>query len=298
MRLTSRILVVTILWLIAGCYNRSKLFPGFSETNTGVHYMLISLGDGVAPAHPTDYVTINITYRTLSDSIFFQAFRQFQITEPRYEGSIDECFLMLSQGDSAAFYIKAQPFFTQTLETELPKFIDPKDLMRVDIRMLEVKKAEDFQREMEAFMSWIEDFGDYEKVIIKQYLEGKNLSIQPTESGLYVVPQIQTVRTPVAIGDTVVIHYEGRFFNGKIFDSTRKRNEPFLYVYGQKWQVIPGIDEAVGTMREGEKSMLIVPSHLAFGEQGNTSGIIPAFTSVVFELEIVEVKKGESNDPR
>lgn len=292
MRLTSRLIVTTLLLALLGCSNRSKLFDGFSVTKTGIHYMLISLGDGAAPAIPTDYVTINITYKTVKDSVFFQGFRQFQLSEPKYEGSIDECFLMLSQGDSAAFYIKAQPFFAQTLETELPKFFNPDDYMRVDVRMLDVKSAENFKREMEAFTSWIDDFGDYEKVIIKQYLEGQKLSIQPTESGLYVVPQIQTARTPVEVGDTVTIHYEGRFFNGKIFDSTHKRNEPFQFVYGQKWQVIPGIEEAVGKMHEGEKSMLIVPSHLAFGEQGNSSGIIPAFTSVVFELEVVEVKKG------
>ncbi|MGE0078179.1 MAG: FKBP-type peptidyl-prolyl cis-trans isomerase [Bacteroidales bacterium] len=292
MRITSRLLVIMMVLGLFSCSNHSKLFPGFSVTNTGIHYMLISLGDGVAPARSTDYVTINITYRTVKDSVFFQAFRQFQLTEPRYEGSIDECFLMLSQGDSAAFYIKAQSFFTQTLETELPKFINPDDFMRVDVKMLEIKTPEAFQQEMEAFMSWIEDFGDYEKVIIKQYLDGQKLSIEPTESGLYIVPQIQTARTAVEMGDTVTIHYEGRFFNGKIFDSTRKRNEPFQFVYGQKWQVIPGIEEAIGKMREGEKSMLIVPSHLAFGEQGNSSGIIPAFTSVVFELEVTEVKKG------
>lgn len=292
MRVTLRFMVIVLALAIASCSNRSKLFEGFSVAKTGIHYRLISLGDGTSAAVPSNYVTINITYRTVKDSIFFQGFRQFQLTEPHYEGSIDECFLMLSQGDSAAFYIKAQPFFAQTLETELPKFIQPEDYMRVDVRMVEVKSDEEFQKEMEAFMSWIEDFGDYEKVIMKQYIEGKKLSVQPTESGLYIVPQIQTARPAVEIGDTVTVHYEGRFLNGKIFDSTNKRNEAFQFVYGQKWQVIPGLEEAIGKMREGEKSLLIVPSHLAFGEQGNSSGLIPAFTSVVFELEVVEVKKG------
>jgi FKBP-type peptidyl-prolyl cis-trans isomerase len=292
MRLTSRFVVIIGLLVLFGCSNKSKLFPGFSVSETGIHYKLISLGEGNIQASPSNYVTINISYRTISDSVFFQGVRQFQLSEPHYAGSIDECFLMLSAGDSAAFYIKASPFFTQTLETEMPKFIHSDEYMRVDVKMLEIKTEEEFQREMEAFMSWIEDFGDYEKVIIKQYLDGQKLSIEPTASGLYIVPQIQTARNLVEVGDTVTIHYEGRFFNGKIFDSTRRRNEAFQFVYGQKWQVIPGLEEAIGKMREGEKSMLIVPSSLAFGEQGNSSGLIPAFTSVVFELEVVEVKKG------
>ncbi|HBI82009.1 MAG TPA: hypothetical protein DDY04_08735 [Bacteroidales bacterium] len=283
---------VCTLLVFTACSNRSKLFPGYSVTNTGIHYKLIALGENDTPASVENYVTAIIAYRTVNDSLFFHGVRQFQLTAPEYEGSIDECFLMLNTGDSASFYIQADPFFTKTLETALPKFINPGDFMRVDIKLLEVKSAEEFQKEMEAFMSWINDFGEYEKVILKQYLDGQKVDVQPTSSGLYIVHQLKTQRSQVEIGDTVTIHYEGRFLNGKPFDSTRRRGEPFQFVYGQKWQVIPGIEEAIGQMREGEKAMLIVPSHLAFGQQGNSNGMIPAFTSVIFELEILEVKKG------
>lgn len=283
---------LTALIVITACSNKSKLFPGYSVTNSGIHYKLITLGEGNTSATVGNYVTAIIAYFTLNDSLFFQGVRQFQLTAPEYEGSIDECFLMLNTGDSASFYIQAEPFFTKTLETSLPRFINPGEFMRVDIKLLEVKTAEEFQKEMEAFMSWINDFGEYEKVILKQYLDGQKLDIQPTESGLYIIPQQTTQKNKIEVGDTVTIHYEGRFLNGKPFDSTRKRGEPFQFVYGQKWQVIPGLEEAIGKMREGEKAMLIVPSHLAFGQQGNSNGLIPAFTSVIFELEILEVKKG------
>ncbi len=289
---SSGILLAFLVVATVGCSNRSKLFPGFSVTPTGIHYKLISLGNGTTTAKPSNYITASISYRTVKDSVFFQGTRQFQLAESSFEGSIDECFMMLAEGDSGAFYIKAMPFFTQTLETKLPTFIGVNDYMRVDIRLHSIKTQEEFKKDMEAFLSWIDDFGDYEKVIIRQYIDGRKLSVDPTPSGLYIIPQIRTERAPVENGDTVTIHYEGRFFDGRIFDSTRKRNEPFQFVYGDKWQVIPGIEEALGTMREGEKSMLIVPSHLAFGQQGNTSGIIPPFTSLVFELEVVEVKKG------
>lgn len=283
---------VMALLTLAACSNKSKLFPGYSVTDSGIHYKLITLGEGDTPASIINYVTAVIAYRTINDSLFFQGVRQFQLTAPEYEGSIDECFLMLNTGDSASFYIQAEPFFTKTLGTSLPRFINPGEFMRVDIKLLEVKTAEEFQKEMEAFMSWINDFGEYEKVILKQYLDGQKVDAQPTESGLYIIHQVKTQRSSVEIGDTVTIHYEGRFLNGKLFDSTRKRGEPFQFVYGQKWQVIPGLEEAIGKMREGEKAMLIVPSHLAFGQQGNSNGMIPAFTSVIFELEILEVKKG------
>lgn len=284
--------ILLALAMLTACSHKSDRYPGFNRTSTGIHYRLVSLGEGLTKPKPSDYVTVGIAYRTPNDSLFFRATRQIHTTKPLYRGSIDECFMMLTQGDSATFYIEARPFFEKTLESELPKFLDSSDYLRVDILMLDIQSEEQFKLEKEAFLSWIEDFGEYEKVLIKQYMNAEKLSITPTESGLYIIPRVVTQNPIVEIGDTISVHFEGRFFNGKIFDSTRKRGEPFVFVYGEKWQVIPGIEEALGTMHKGDKSMLIIPSELAFGKGGNSSGLIPAFTSVVFDVELVDVKKG------
>ncbi|MHC1704921.1 MAG: FKBP-type peptidyl-prolyl cis-trans isomerase [Tenuifilaceae bacterium] len=293
MRYQSILFVLFIFVLFTGCSKKSSKFPGFSITDSGIHYKLVSLGDGASKAAVTDFITVNISYRTINDSLFFQGLRKFQLTSPRFEGSIDECFMMLTLGDSATFYIPADTFFTRTLEASLPRFIKSGDFMRIDIKMIDIQNEKVYEQEKEAFLHWIDDFGDYEKVILKQYMEGKKLSISPTSSGLFYIPVVQSQGKNVAIGDTITVHYEGRFFNGKYFDSTKKRNEAFQFVYGQKWQVIEGLEEAIGMMKEGEKALFIIPSRLAFGEQGSSTGIIPPFTSVVFEVELLEVKKGK-----
>jgi FKBP-type peptidyl-prolyl cis-trans isomerase len=46
-------------------------------------------------------------------------------------------------------------------------------------------------------------------------------------------------------------------------------------------------------MRREEKSLFIIPSGLAFGQGGSSTGIVPAFTSVIFEVEIIDVKPGK-----
>jgi len=287
------LLSILIILLAFGCSNKSSKFSGFSLTKSGIHYKLISLGDGTVKPEVSNFITVNISYRTIKDSIFFQGLRKFQLTEPIREGSIDECFMMLTLGDSASFYFPADSFFIKTLETEMPRFIGKGDLMRVDIKMMEVQTEKQYQLEKEAFLNWINDFGDYEKVLLKQYMEGEKLAIIPTSTGLYYIPVIKSQGKSVAVGDTITVNYEGRFFNNKIFDSTKKRNEPFQFVYGQKWQVIEGLEEAIGMMKEGERSLFIIPSKLAFGEDGSSTGIIPPFTSVVFEVELLEVKKGK-----
>lgn len=293
MRNRSILFIISLLLTLIGCSKKSSKFPGFSVTEDGIHYKLVGLGDGSAKPEISNFITVNISYRTIKDSLFFQGLRKFQLTAPRYSGSIDECFMMLVLGDSATFYFPADSFFKRTLETSLPRFINKGDLMRVDIKMMDVQTEKQYQLEKEAFLHWINDFGDYEKVILKQYMEGEKLSIAPTSSGLYYIPVIKTNGKSVAVGDTVTVNFEGRFFNSKIFDSTKKRNEPFQFVYGQKWQVIEGLEEAIGMMKEGEKSLFIIPSKLAFGENGSSTGIIPPFTSVVFEVELIEVKKAK-----
>lgn len=293
MRNRSVLLIISLLLLLFGCSKKSSRFPGFSVTENGIHYKLISLGDGSVKPEVLNFITVNISYRTIKDSLFFQGLRKFQFSTPRYKGSIDECFMMLALGDSATFYFPADSFFRRTLEVSRPRFIASGDLMRVDIKMIDIQTEKQYQLEKEAFLHWINDFGDYEKVIIKQYMDGERLSIAPTASGLYYIPVITTAGKSVVVGDTLTVNYEGRFFNSKIFDSTKKRNEPFQFVYGQKWQVIEGLEEAIGMMKEGERALFIIPSKLAFGEDGSSTGIIPPFTSVVFEIELIEVKKGK-----
>ena len=87
----------------------------------------------------------------------------------------------------------------------------------------------------------------------------------------------------------MTVNYEGRFLNGKFFDSTVRRKQPFQFVYGTEWQVVEGLEEAIGMMKEGEKSLFILPSNLAFGTEGSSTGIVPPFTSLIFEVELLAI---------
>jgi len=287
MKLQKLVTLALIVVFISSC-NKSD-YPGFNKHKSGIHYKLFKIGDDTIKCHYNDYITANISYRTLNDSLFFCGQRKFRISEPSFQGSIDECITFLGKEDSAGFIISAVDFFTKTLSSELPSFLKETDKIRIDISILDVQTTESFLKEKQAFLKWIEDFGEYEKTIIKQYIEGSKLKITPLNSGMYYIPIAKTIGDSVKTGDTIVVHYEGRFLNGKFFDSTRKRNEPFQFVYGQQWQVIKGMEEAIGLMHEGEKALFIMPSGMAFGETGSSTGIIPPFTSLIFEVELISV---------
>ncbi|HAF31268.1 MAG TPA: hypothetical protein DCG75_19700 [Bacteroidales bacterium] len=282
---------VLMALVLSSCDYFSK-YPGYKKTKSGIYFKLIKFGESLDKAKPGDYMTVDIIYKTLEDSVFFEGRRKLQITEPPFKGAIDECFLMLSEDEMASFIISANDFFTKTLETTLPAFIEEQDPMMVDIDVVDIQTEEEYIMEKEAFLNWIEDFGDYEKVILRQYIDFQKVEIEPTESGLYHIVLQEGKGEKVFIGDTVTVHYEGKFLNGKFFDSTKRRNSPFQFVYGRKWQVIEGMEEAIGRMIEGEKALFIMPSQLGFGETGSSTGIIPPYTSTLFEVELLEVIPG------
>ena len=86
--------------------------------------------------------------------------------------------------------------------------------------------------------------------------------------------------------DNVLTHYRGWFIDGKEFDSSYKRNKPAEFpVRG----VIPGWTEALLKMKEGDKWRLVIPYKLAYGRKGY--GPIPAKSTLIFEMELLEVKK-------
>lgn len=285
---TKELLFTLLAVLIVSCNNSSE-YPGYSKAFPNVYFKLLKIGENDQKCAAGDYVTADITYKTLYDSVFFKGRRKFQISKPLYEGSIDDCMMMLREDEAASFIIPANEFFSKTLGTSMPSFLLPQGKMKFEAEVLDIQTPKEYQKEKEAFLSWIEDFGAYEKIILKQYLEDSKLRLKPTQSGLYSLILKAGNEKTVHVGDTITVHYEGRFLNGKFFDSTRKRNEAFQFVYGQQWQVIKGLEEAIGLMHEGERSLFIMPSDLAFGETGSSTGIIPPFTSLIFEVELLKI---------
>ena len=109
-----------------------------------------------------------------------------------------------------------------------------------------------------------------------------------TASGLkYVDQQIGSGAAP-SKGQRVKVHYTGRLTNGKKFDSSVDRNEPFEFTIGVG-QVIRGWDEGVMSMKVGGKRQLMIPADLAYGARGAPPAI-PPNAELVFDVELLGVK--------
>jgi peptidylprolyl isomerase len=116
--------------------------------------------------------------------------------------------------------------------------------------------------------------------------EGKTVT---TASGLKYIDVVAGNGASPSVGKRVKVHYTGTLENGKKFDSSVDRNQPFSFIIGVG-QVIPGWDEGVMTMKVGGKRKLIIPPNLGYGARG-AGGVIPPNATLLFDVELLDVEK-------
>ena len=109
-----------------------------------------------------------------------------------------------------------------------------------------------------------------------------------TDSGLKYDDTVLGQGGAASAGQTVSVHYTGWLTDGKKFDSSKDRGEPFEFKLGAG-QVIRGWDEGVQGMRIGGTRKLTIPPQLGYGARG-AGGAIPPNATLVFDVELLGVR--------
>ena len=154
--------------------------------------------------------------------------------------------------------------------------------------------AKSFKTDQEAFALRLNEINEEKKKIE----EGKKKEFDQvkkqlkdaieTKSGLkYVVTQKGSGPKPEK-GSVIKAHYTGMLKDGKVFDSSRNRNQAFQFRVGEGL-VIKGWDEALLDMQKGERRLLEIPDKLAYGDRG-APPVIPPNSTLIFDVELVDIK--------
>lgn len=109
-----------------------------------------------------------------------------------------------------------------------------------------------------------------------------------TDAKLIVDKYHEGTGTQAQAGRMVKVHYTGTLESGQKFDSSRDRGAPIEFPLGVG-AVIQGWDDGIAQLRVGDKARLTIPGHLAYGARG-VPGVIPPNATLVFDVELVEVR--------
>jgi len=272
--------------------NQSSRHPGFKKTDTGLYYKFYNKSNDTTKAHLAEYAEIEMVYGT-PDSVIFdsrdlpaaQRPMKIPMIKSIYKGDIYEGMSMMHVGDSAVFWCNSDSVFKKLFRMrKLPKFVDSTQDIYFAIKMVAVKTPQQMQAEESARMIKLQNEEDRAR---EEYLKKNNITVKPTEDGLYFVPVKPGKGPHPQVGDKVSVHYTGYLLNGQKFDSSRDRGKPFEFTLG-KHQVIPGWDEGIAMLRKGGTAKLIIPSSLGYGARN--MGPIPPFSTLVFEVKLVDIQ--------
>ena len=257
-----------------------------------------------------DFVSVWAVQKTENDSVIYSSYDYDRPSflpqqKPAFKGDLYTAIGMLSEGDSATFKISLDSM-TAKMNTPRPENIKGKYMvytLKVD-KVIPKGNSTDqvFQAKVEEFFKAEQEKAkNNENARLKAYIQKEKLKPTVTASGLnYVVTQ--EAKGPIAKpGDTVEVDYTGKFLSGKVFDTSiedvAKKNgahmqgrpyQPIKIPVGVGSGIIQGWEEALLLLPKGSKAVLVLPSKLAYGEQGSQPAI-PPYTPLVFEVEVKNV---------
>ncbi len=230
---------------------------------------------------------VNACFCTQKDSVFYDSKhdlrdRFFVNIDSSQNNLLRASISRFSEGDSATFLMPVQSFFEQQFGSPVPFFSQKDSVVKIKFRIKSSLTEEKFQKmtnelnineakEIESFFGSLENY--------------KNAK---DSSGFYWVEKpAENTGEKIHSGDIIQINYEGAFLDGRVVDISPKE---FTLTYGTPDQVLKGLNYVIARLKPGQDSKIVLPSHLAFGENGSSNGSIPPFTPMLYKIKIINKK--------
>ncbi len=273
--------IAAILFL-SGC----KQQDDYKVTENGLKYKIHVLNKFNKRVQLYDVVEVNMNYRS-KDSVLYSGGNEkipFQIA-PVYDGDLMEGIRLMHLNDSATFVLKTSDFFLKVMYfDEIPEYALNYDELFFDIKVVSITPE---TPEVNARRLEINERKKSEPEKISDYLKQNNIDVNPTQNGLYIVPLQKGSGQQAVSGAKVKVHFASFFLDGTPYLSSYEKERPVFFTVGES-KVIAAMEEAILTMKVGDKVKLIIPSSLAYG--GVQRDEVKPYTPLIFEMELLETK--------
>lgn len=167
----------------------------------------------------------------------------------------------------------------------------PYTSFKLNVKVFDIMTSDEYEKEQKMIQEKEEKENaqrlNDEPERIAKYLKDNDINVNPTASGLYYIEKETGNGQSPQVGNMVEVHYSIYDINNNLIESSLDYGQPIPFVYGEN-QMIQGIEEAVGYMKVGGKSRIIVPSQLGFGDIKIDENL-PANSTLVIDLEFVDL---------
>lgn len=273
----------------------SQYYNNGNYTSTADSLIILDINKGKGRfAKAGDIMKVYFTFSTLEGDTLLDfstgkpyelVFGDMALGQGFYEG-----LGLVAKGGSAEFII---PSSLAWGAYGFQDVILPYTPFKFDLNVVDIMTSDEYEKEQSIIKEKEEKENakrlQEEPNRIAKYLKDKNIKTEPKESGLYYIETQLGTGESVKNGDMVVVHYTIYNLDGSLIESSYDYNQPIPFVYGEN-QMISGIEEAVGYMKVGGKSRIIVPSRLGFGDIKIDENL-PANSTLVIDLELVDLQR-------
>lgn len=285
----SKILIVALIAIIAlGATGCSKYKGYKKDKKTGMYYKVFNQDKKAAQPVDGDFVEFMFTLRTDDSTIIPTDHSGDQIIESLFKGDFYDALRFMHEKDSISFILDGDSIFKYFMGNQAYPFGEKP--LYMDLKLLKIIPKEEFEKQRaemrKQYEMALEEAKMAEDSLITNYIKKHNIKVKPTVSGLYFIKTASGAGKKVVKGSSVSIHYKLFTIDDTEIESSYNGGKTFDFVSGEG-NTIPGMDEAVQLMKKGDKAKLIIPSKLAFGAGSRQ---IPPYTTLVFEIELMDVK--------
>jgi FKBP-type peptidyl-prolyl cis-trans isomerase len=251
---------------------RTDSLEGFTELAPGVLFKETLAGKG-GMITDTSMISLKLTGTTLGGKMFFpeeeKAFNFRIMDDNGIPFNWNDALRLMKEGSQGTLVLTSSNAFGKRGLSQ--GLVGSYESIKLELNVVKVSASAK----------------EFEQFSINDYLKTNKIKEKPGKGGMVYIVQEKGEGALLKSKDKVKVHYVGFYLdNMGVFDSSRQRGEPMDVIIDET-EVIKGWHQALKMMRVGEKARFIIPSSLAYGQDGYPPVIGP-YAPLIFDLEVVE----------